>query len=595
MIKSINGILKKTVKKNCIHNREIKRVGIKTGLMFLLSAMLIATSCNTQVDILAPKGEKGDSGFSAYEIWKERVLSGSITWSKEKISIGHFFEFLMGKGGENGKNAYEIWKEAIQDGNVPNPHKKEEMWDPSKNKIEDFWEFLRGNNGKDGRDGDIHKIELGKPNVIPSFYNASLEEYVNPDDGSVIFNVFDKVGAKAPAGSRVQGLPGVDAEKEFIVDMQGQIKLMPNDLPNRKTLEERQGKVSQVTINGETLESAYNTLVPNRINTRIITKKAYLRQASTFYWTRQLVNHVTVINFIYEREVDGVWKEYPESLPDPEVYSVKVKDPFRRIDVDNINDDAESHQWGKTFLFGDFSSYKRNRYLIIRPIVLTEEEKNYLPESSNWHDRQIAQNQKFEWKGEALYFSLRGNKNFYGQKPVMPSAIKIPEIYPICGIKDARLQIVQGQSNLLGTIDIEALPQFYMNYEAPTSDGRWEINPLYKEELSDNTEFVVAMTKNIQDSSGNTNIKGKRFKNMNPNFIMDSAYKNNFLALYVYLYDPQGRVTNKDLQPDIESNYFAAYRDRAIYKLIQENDRYYLEDAYKPGSKTGVPLTNQRP
>ncbi len=50
-----------------------------------------------------PKGDKGNDGKSAYEIWKETGNSGTET---------EFLLSLIGAKGEAGKSAYEIWKEA---------------------------------------------------------------------------------------------------------------------------------------------------------------------------------------------------------------------------------------------------------------------------------------------------------------------------------------------------------------------------------------------------------------------------------------------------------------------------------------------------
>lgn len=72
------------------------------------------------------KGDKGDDGKSAYDIWKENGHSGTEA---------EFLEWLKGGKGDDGKSAYDIWKE--QDGNA----EKTEA---------EFVEWLKGDKGDDG-------------------------------------------------------------------------------------------------------------------------------------------------------------------------------------------------------------------------------------------------------------------------------------------------------------------------------------------------------------------------------------------------------------------------------------------------------------
>lgn len=63
----------------------------------MLVALLYSCSgIEANVDITLPKGPKGDSGLSAYEVWKENVNNGTIKWPKDKITEIDFFKYLKG-------------------------------------------------------------------------------------------------------------------------------------------------------------------------------------------------------------------------------------------------------------------------------------------------------------------------------------------------------------------------------------------------------------------------------------------------------------------------------------------------------------------
>lgn len=47
-------------------------------------------------------GINGKDGLSAYELWKQSVVEGSIDWPKDQTTMEHFFLYFKGKDGENG-------------------------------------------------------------------------------------------------------------------------------------------------------------------------------------------------------------------------------------------------------------------------------------------------------------------------------------------------------------------------------------------------------------------------------------------------------------------------------------------------------------
>lgn len=72
-------------------------------------------------DMKGEPGKQGDTGKSAYDLWKEQGNEGSVQ---------DFLDSVKGKDGKPGKNAYELWKEQGNEGTVT-----------------DFFESIRGPKG----------------------------------------------------------------------------------------------------------------------------------------------------------------------------------------------------------------------------------------------------------------------------------------------------------------------------------------------------------------------------------------------------------------------------------------------------------------
>ncbi|MDO4770613.1 MAG: hypothetical protein Q4A14_02105, partial [Porphyromonas sp.] len=242
------------------------------------------------------KGDKGDNGkdgvngLSAYEIWKKYIEPGNVPnphnptemWNPNENSEQDFWRFLAGKDGKNGlngvngKSAYELWKKQVEENcgdpvnQVMNPHDPTKPWICSRVTQNDFWDYLRGpkgSDGKDGKDGEPGQaVEIGRPNVLPVFFNGKLREYVDPTDGSVSFQVFDKDGNKVQDGVKVKGIPGVtDPNHEFVTGPDGKIKVPKDLLPVRFAPGQRAGKaLVDLAKNGVFEETAPNILTPNR-------------------------------------------------------------------------------------------------------------------------------------------------------------------------------------------------------------------------------------------------------------------------------------------------------------------------------------------
>ena len=592
------------------------------------------------------KGEKGDpgkNGATAYEVWKEFIKNGDVPnphnptefWDKNHNSEVAFWQFLAGPKGEkgdngtngtngtngvNGKSAYELWKEQVVTNcdnpakRVMNPHDPAKPWPCNKVTQDDFWDYLRGprgSDGKDGKDGEPGQaVEVGRPNVLPVFYNGKLREYVNPADGSVEYQVFDKNGNKVAAGVKVKGIPGLtDQNVEFTTDEHGKIKVSREYLPVNLPAGSRAGSAKVNIDNAGFVDTAPNTLTPNKIHTRLVMDFAYLRQWAPSSWGREHVNSFTVALYRYEREVNGAWELYPEELPEPDVVAVKVTDHTRTVDQSNITDGGI---WGKASLetYGDsFKEKKRGTHLFIRPMVLTPSEKvgfaaNVDNGFTSSMKKQSELSKLYQWNNQDLYMSLKGQMNFYGETPIMPAAIHVPEIYPVPMVKknNLKIQITTGKTSLWGQLDVEdaSLHPYYQKYDTPTSSGVWkaikkEGNTL--KTLNIETYAGIAMTKNIDGTSGSTSSSILPFKYVKKsNFILTDSYPDNKVGFYCYFWDPKGKVSLGAEDERVLHNYFVPYRDGMFYELkldgsLENPSNIRLIDVYDTSKVT--PITKQ--
>lgn len=145
-----------------------------------------------------PKGDKGDrgsDGLSAYEIWKDQVLTGKLSWAKDKTEVSDFFAYLKGAKGDTGASAYDMWKEMVTAG-TPNPRNPQEQWPKDRTNIEDFWNFLSGRDGNTPYIGDNGHWWIG-----------------NTDTGKVARGEKGEKGDKGDRGK--QGASGKSAYEEW--------------------------------------------------------------------------------------------------------------------------------------------------------------------------------------------------------------------------------------------------------------------------------------------------------------------------------------------------------------------------------------------
>jgi len=481
-----------------------------------------------------------------------------------------------GTNGTNGKSAYELWKEYISSGEVDNPHNPDQKWPADRNKQTDFWDFLTGKSS-------VIEVEIGKYNVIPEYWNSLLKEYVIPSDGSVLFTVYDKAGKKVAAGVNVSGLPGVSSAETFTTDAEGQFKVTWDKLPDMKDLSERRGSVT-VTVDGTQETSARNTLVPNRINVRASVNKAYLSYSSSSIdgW-KQLY-----ITYKFERQVDGEWGSYPNSITTPH-YSMRTA---RIVDIDQpVNEQNIDKEKLKYYSSGSTYIY------VIRPIVLTATEKAYTETNDT-----INRLKKYEWDGKENYVALYfgdgdGSYNDYGQTVYLQDKVHIPEVHPAPGLKkdSVFVDIQEGTTTLWGVVDIDNFPNFYKtsSYSSREYDfQKEESSHIWRHPegsrsasaLASSRAIFIQMRTFINGTGGTVHTGTLELSKGGKRFCLTSAYPNNWIGV-----DVRSRWKNGS---QIEFSLSNEYRGRYAYYLTKEGDQYYLVDFANRSQKTPLAVKN---
>lgn len=523
-----------------------------------------------------------------------------------------------GTNGTDGKSAYDLWvaelanncgtADALLDGKTGLP------WDCNKATKADFWQFLRGADGSDATapaDGaPADPIILGKPNVLLTYYNGALREFVNPVDGSVTFAVFDKAGAPVGAGVTVKGLPGMDPALSYITDSEGRIKVPASDLPDGLPIAGRYGATTSVTIGGVTEASAANTVVPNRVHVRIKAQFVYPRQTSlgTNISDALLPNgynrNFIAILFLIERQIDGVWTTYPETFPTPELESVFVLDHTQPISPSNILRSPNHKARGFFFASAEMTASPKNMYYITRPLVLTESEKNGVAVTSAasstfaGYRTRYSSYKQLEWSNVDEYYTLLGIGNTYGEEALMTQAVHIPEIYPAPAFTSATIEVKTGETNLWGEYDMTNLPPVYLKYDTPASDtAPWKIQKeagsvlltsAYKARMRTN----LYMTKYQGATSGSTTSSRKWSAASAPQYKLYSTFENNLYCSIYYMDDPKGRYTHGGGTVDDDRIYspgYTVYRPTAHYFLVKNGASYVFKDFY--GHKPDMVLT----
>ncbi|MDR2894557.1 MAG: hypothetical protein LBU97_03760 [Alistipes sp.] len=282
----------------------------------LLAVGMLAAACSIDQHFEIPLPGEGEMpGASAYDLWLMELAAGRVTdacdrtpWDPNKNTMTDFFDFLRGcdgkdgdvptvgpngnwwidgedtgipargmsgQDGRDGKSAYELWLEDLAEGEVFDHCDGNRPWDPNYKSLAAFWEWLTGCDGEGGTPsvpvivpgapGEESERVEGVPNVIALFNDAQHSEYVNPLDGSVIFQVYLANGDPAPAGTVVTGMPGIEAESFTLTGADGKFTVPKDKLPTEGTVADRFGTA---TVDGT--RSAPNTYVPQKVDVRLM-------------------------------------------------------------------------------------------------------------------------------------------------------------------------------------------------------------------------------------------------------------------------------------------------------------------------------------
>ena len=141
------------------------------------------------------KGDKGDDGKSAYEVWKAQA-------GNENKSETDFTNAIKGEKGDDGKSAYELWKE------IPGNENKS---------AQEFADSLKGADGKDGKSV--------KATVTDNSDGTHTLEVTNSDNTKTSTKIKDgKNGKSAYEIWRDNGNTG-KTEQQFVDSLNANTKL----------------------------------------------------------------------------------------------------------------------------------------------------------------------------------------------------------------------------------------------------------------------------------------------------------------------------------------------------------------------------------
>lgn len=362
-----------------------------------------------------------------------------------------------GQPGANGQSAYELWVEEVKAGRV---YKNGELWPTTRTTVADFWEFLRGNDGADGEPGqdgqDGATIVLGAPNVIIQYYgDPDLKEYVDWEDGSVTYKIYDASGKVAEAGTQVKGIP--DSKSVYTVDDEGFITVPKGDLPKDKAYE---NMAVEVKIDGEAdfKSSATNTIVPAKMQVRLVINEEKTPTVGLFGTGEDQAKPCVNLWFKVQRKKlntsgSGSWEGIPAALGNTQktvkIYEYKdgVSNPTTVATHTQIEvaDDGTGHNYGNC------------RVQIKRKFIYTD--LKYLDKTK------VADSDDYwgEYSAGAFRYARIGIEECYGEAIMLQSYIKLlpaqftPTISEMTRSElygDGSTGGVDDLVNLTGTLDV---------------------------------------------------------------------------------------------------------------------------------------------
>lgn len=533
-------------------------------------------------------GTNGNNGKSAYELWKETVGTGNMNdpknpgqkWPSDKVSEYDFFNYLAGKDGINGSNglsAHELWKNDLAkfcgttDALID--HKNGGVWDCEKNTLKDFYDYLHGKDGKDGEDGKDGKpgepgkpgtevtIIKGIPNVIAQYSQSEYGEYVRTTDGGVLYKVYDETGQIAPK-AQVKGMPGINAEKTYITNENGEFIVPKEDLPEIQDINLRWGTVKEVTLAGKLpQESAKNTYVPNRVRMRMI-----LRDNSNSLYDYQY------LYFYIQRKVnpEDQWQNIPSYLPNS---GSRNLDAYRVSDKNNPNSILSDK---KLYSNQSYSSNNGGYYYYIYTYRFIQENPG-----------KFKNNQSEYWDGSDVYYTVKAREPYYGETFQWNGVCLLAPYQMGPTLKTLKLKIISNGeapsfSSAEGELDFSKI-DFTRIYKSSTTrvvkeNGMDYVEPIaYTEEEASKLKmayitFRYTSTAGSQEASSSNNRSSAEvptFKVFAP-FLNSSIYIDSGNSSYFYRYYQGYLRKGKDEKTFIIENYSSSYELPEVQVIYEE-------------------------
>ena len=533
-------------------------------------------------------GTNGNNGKSTYELWKETVGTGNINdpknpgqkWPSDKVSEYDFFNYLAGKDGINGSNglsAHELWKNDLAkfcgttDALID--HKNGGVWDCEKNTLKDFYDYLHGKDGKDGEDGKDGKpgepgkpgtevtIIKGIPNVIAQYSQSEYGEYVRTTDGGVLYKVYDETGQIAPK-AQVKGMPGINAEKTYITNENGEFIVPKEDLPEIQDINLRWGTVKEVTLAGKLpQESAKNTYVPNRVRMRMI-----LRDNSNSLYDYQY------LYFYIQRKVnpEDQWQNIPSYLPNS---GSRNLDAYRVSDKNNPNSILSDK---KLYSSQNSSSNNGGYYYYIYTYRFIQENPG-----------KFKNNQSEYWDGSDVYYTVKAREPYYGETFQWNGICLLAPYQMGPTLKTLKLKIISNGeapsfSSAEGELDFSKI-DFTRIYKSSTTrvvkeNGMDYVEPIaYTEEEANKLKmayitFRYTSTAGSQEASSSNNRSSAEvptFKVFAP-FLNSSIYIDSGNSSYFYRYYQGYLRKGKDEKTFIIENYNSSYELPEVQVIYEE-------------------------